>query len=85
MQLVCDVQIKYKHATLIKLRENPLKNHSTLKNVMFALNELTITNHKKPSSVFQGDVPTEIASIYLSKYPNGDQSIKYIDIFNCGD
>ena len=34
---------------------------------------------------FQGDVPTKIASNNLSKYPNGDQSLKYIDRFNRGD
>ena len=53
IQSVYNVQIKYKHATLFKLYDFFffLKNHATFKSMMFALSEITITNHKKPSLI----------------------------------
>ena len=78
MQSVCDVQIKYKHARLMKLHEKPLKAHATLKRVMFTLSELTITITRSPPQ-FQDDVPIEIVSNYLSKNPNGRKSLRQLD------
>ena len=78
MQPVCDIQIKYEHARLIKFRENLLKNHATPKSVIFALDEITITNHKKQYSIIRW-YSDRIASDYLSKNPNGGQSLRQFD------
>ena len=78
MQSVSDIQIKYEHARLTKLYENLLKNHATPKNVIFALGEITIINHKKQYSILWWYFD-RIASNYLSKNPNGRESLRQID------